>query len=179
MQNSVVLQYGGMPKQKSAAELYNNIDKIQHGSASWKTYSFCYSGPLPPLPPQWMTCTYELCMYDTCQVLQQQFANLDFKDKINYTLYKWFNKAGKHTWSNFMSGDQAWKQAVSHNQLVTFQDCYLSSIQDTIAKDLRTYGSIFIPVIGRSDKTTVYIATGHQEYHPVYQSPGNFVNTAQ
>ena len=90
---------------KSAAELYNNIDKIQHGSAPWKTYNICYSGPLPPLPPQWMTCTYELCMHDTCQVLLQQFANLDFKDKINYTLYKWFNKAGKHTWSNFMSGD--------------------------------------------------------------------------
>ena len=29
-----------------------------------------------------------------------------------------------------------------------------------------------------SDKTTVSVATGHQEYHPVYQSPVNITNTA-
>jgi Plavaka transposase len=37
---------------------------------------------------------------------------------------------------------------------------------------------MFIPVIAGSDKTTVSIATGHQEYHPVYMLPGNLTNTA-
>lgn len=60
-----------------------------------------------------------------------------------------------------------------------WRDCYLSSVQDTIAEDPSTHGSVFIPVIGGSDKTTVSVATGHQEYHPVYQSPGNFINTAR
>ena len=115
-----VLQHGGTPTWKSATELYDNIDKIQHGSAPWRTYSFCYSGPLPPAPPRWMTCTYELCTRDAHQVLQHQFANPDFKDKVNYTPYRQFNKAGKRIWSNFMSGDWAWKQAVSHNQFVAF-----------------------------------------------------------
>ena len=105
---------------RSAMELYDSIEKIQHGSAPWKTYSFRYLGPLPPLPPQWMTCTYELCTCDTRQVLQHQFANPDFKDKINYTPYKQFNKSRKRVWSNFMSGDWAWRQAVSCNQLVAF-----------------------------------------------------------
>jgi len=38
---------------------------------------------------------------------------------------------------------------------------------------------MLVPVVGGSDKTTVSIATGHQEYHPVYISPGNISNTAR
>jgi hypothetical protein len=38
---------------------------------------------------------------------------------------------------------------------------------------------MFVPVIGGSDKTTVSVATGHQEYHPHYVSPGNLTNTAR
>ena len=48
-----------------------------------------------------------------------------------------------------------------------------------IAKNSWTHGSVFIPVIGSSDKTTVSVITRHQEYHLVYQSPGNFINMAQ
>ena len=38
---------------------------------------------------------------------------------------------------------------------------------------------MFVPVVAGSDKTTVSVATGHQEYHPVYMSPGNLANTAR
>jgi hypothetical protein len=38
---------------------------------------------------------------------------------------------------------------------------------------------MFVPVIAGSDKTTVSVATGHQEYHPVYMSPGNLSNVAR
>jgi hypothetical protein len=37
---------------------------------------------------------------------------------------------------------------------------------------------MFVPVVAGSDKTTVSVATGHQEYHPVYMSPGNLTNIA-
>ena len=47
-----------------------------------------------------------------------------------------------------------------------------------IAEDPRMHGSVFIPIIGGSDGTTVSVAIGHQEYHLVYQSPGNFINMA-
>ncbi|KAH9980440.1 hypothetical protein BJV74DRAFT_879340 [Russula compacta] len=40
-----------------------------------------------------------------------------------------------------------------------------------IATDVSTYGAMLVP-------TTVSVATGHQEYHPVYASPGNISNTA-
>ena len=51
--------------------------------------------------------------------------------------------------------------------------------QDTIARDFSTHGAMLVPVIAGSDKTTVSVATGHQEYHPVYISPGIFTNTAR
>ena len=38
---------------------------------------------------------------------------------------------------------------------------------------------MLVPVIAGSDKTTVSVATGHQEYHPVYVSPGVITNTAR
>lgn len=65
-----------------------------------------------------MTRMYELCVRDSRQVLRQQFANPDFKDMTNYTPYRQFNKAGKRVWTNFMSGDWAWKQAVGLIHLI-------------------------------------------------------------
>jgi hypothetical protein len=38
---------------------------------------------------------------------------------------------------------------------------------------------MFVPVVAGSDKTTVSVATGHQEFHPVYMSPGNVTNIAR
>ena len=52
-------------------------------------------------------------------------------------------------------------------------------IQDQIARDESTHGAMFVPIVAGSDKTTVSVATGHQEYHPVYMSPGNLTNIAQ
>jgi Plavaka transposase len=37
---------------------------------------------------------------------------------------------------------------------------------------------MLMPVVAGSDKTTVSVTTGHQEYHSVYVLPGNISNTA-
>jgi hypothetical protein len=37
---------------------------------------------------------------------------------------------------------------------------------------------MFVPIIAGSDKKTVLVVTGHQEYHPVYVLVGNLSNTA-
>jgi Plavaka transposase len=55
----------------------------------------------------------------------------------------------------------------------------MNSHQDIIARDESMHGAMFIPVVAGSDKTTVSVATGHQEYHPVYMSPGNLTNVAR
>ncbi|KAH9974842.1 hypothetical protein BJV74DRAFT_879675 [Russula compacta] len=50
---------------------------------------------------------------------------------------------------------------------------------DEITKDESTHGAMFVPVVAGSDKTMVSVTTGHQEYHPVYMSPGNLTNIAR
>ncbi|KAJ8095642.1 hypothetical protein PM082_022988 [Marasmius tenuissimus] len=72
-----------------------------------------------------------------------------------------YNPSGKRVYSNLMSADWAWQQS------------------DIIGQDPATHGAMFFPVVCGSDKTTVSVATGHQEYHPVYQSPGNITNAAR
>ncbi|KAJ6468111.1 hypothetical protein C8R47DRAFT_1302846 [Mycena vitilis] len=156
-----VLQYGGAPPWRTAQDLYDAIDSIQHGDAPWKVYQIQYTGPRPPVPPKWMSETYELCTRDSRTVLHQQLANSDFQDKIDYSPYRQYDADGKRVWSNLMSGDWAWKQA------------------DEIAKDESAHGTTFIPLVAGSDKTTVSVATGHQEYHPVYQSPGVLTGVAR
>jgi len=46
-------------------------------------------------------------------------------------------------------------------------------------KNCANHGAMLVPVIAGSDKTTVSVATGHQEYHPVYASSGIISNTAR
>ena len=41
------------------------------------------------------------------------------------------------------------------------------------------HGACFVPVGNGSDKTTVSVGTGHQEYHPQYTSPGPLTNIAR
>lgn len=38
---------------------------------------------------------------------------------------------------------------------------------------------MLVPIVMGSDKTTVLVGTGHQEYHPGYISPGNITNIAR
>ncbi|KAJ7162408.1 hypothetical protein C8R46DRAFT_1283311 [Mycena filopes] len=149
-----VHKYGGTAAWKDARELYATIDAIQDGQAPWKTYTLRYAGPLPPgQPPKWMTQLYELCARDTRLLLHNQLGTTSFKDHIDLVPYRQFNHGGQRVWSNLMSGDWAWNQA------------------DKIALDPQTHGAAFVPVVAGSDKTTVSVATGHQQYHPVY-SPG-------
>ncbi|KAJ7719182.1 hypothetical protein DFH07DRAFT_872339 [Mycena maculata] len=151
-----VLKYGATAPWNNARELYATIDTIQDGQAPWKTHTLRYSGPLPPgQPPKWMTQSYELCTRDTRQLMHNQLGTIVSKDHVNFVLYRQFNHSGKCVWSNLMSGDWSWKQA------------------DMIGQDPQTHGLAFVPVVAGSDKTTVFVATGLQEYHPVYVSPAH------
>ncbi|KAF8522595.1 hypothetical protein BU17DRAFT_75141 [Hysterangium stoloniferum] len=55
----------------------------------------------------------------------------------------------------------------------------LNSFTNIITKDVTTHGSMFVPIILGSDKTTVSVATGHTEYWLVYLSIGNIHNNAR
>jgi hypothetical protein len=55
----------------------------------------------------------------------------------------------------------------------------ITLLKDLIAQDEATHGSTFVAAVAGSDKTTVSVATGHQEYHPAYLSPGVLTNIAR
>ena len=48
--------------------------------------------------------------------------------------------------------------------------------QDEVSRDPSTHGAMFISIVAGSDKTVASVATGHQEFHPVYIGPGNIDN---
>ena len=59
-------------------------------------------------------------------------------------------------------------------------DIGLISLQDKIfADDPTTEGAMFVPVILGSDKTTVSVATGQNEYYPLYMSIGTIHNNVR
>ena len=47
------------------------------------------------------------------------------------------------------------------------------------ADDNTTKGALYCPIILGADKTTVSVAMGHIEYHPLYMSLGNTHNTVR
>lgn len=98
----------------TAEQLYADIDAITEGSARWLTYHFRYRGLLPENPPKWMTDTYELVTRDTFELAQTQLSDVQFKGRLNHTPYRQFQPDGQRVWSNLMSADWAWKQAVRY-----------------------------------------------------------------
>jgi hypothetical protein len=173
-----VMEFGGDVPWENSKQLYATIDAIQQGDSPWKVYKIRYQGLRPPgAPPKWMTQTYEFCVRNTRRVLHHQFGTTQFKDSINYTPYQQFDGNNQRIWSNLMSADWAWTQAVRPS--VTLDVHFTDMTKTKIAEDESTHGSMFVPIVIGSDKTTVSVATGHQEFHPVYMSPGNLTNIAR
>lgn len=105
---------------KSAEELYATIDAIQAGGAPWTTHTFQYNGPKPTgAVPAWMTETYELSVRNVQNVLEGQLADRDFNGRCDYTPYKEFDSQGDRVWSNLLSGEWAYQEAVSFLLRVT------------------------------------------------------------
>jgi len=64
----------------------------------------------------------------------------------------------------------------SHRFLVLHITIILIFLQDIIAAEPGVEGSMFVPIILSSDKTTVSVGTSNNEYWPVYLSIGNIHN---
>ena len=143
-------------------DLYDVIDSTPLGDVSWQSFSVTYQGEKPPdSVPEWMDGSYEVCYRDPRDIIRNMLANPDFDGETDYVPYRDFDVDGHREWKDFMSGDWAYKQA------------------DIIAKDPMTHGSVFVPVILGSDKTTVSVATGQTDYYPLYASIGNVRNNVR
>ncbi|KAI0363452.1 hypothetical protein BV20DRAFT_1039932 [Pilatotrama ljubarskyi] len=134
-------------------DVYATIDNITLADMPWFAFKVSYKGPLPDGEvPKWMTEKFTVWFRDPPKVLHQQLGNQDIcLDEIDWTAKHVFNQKGQHVYENVMSADWAWQQA------------------DTIAADLKTHGSAFCSIVLGSDKTTMSVATGQNDYWPLVQ----------
>ena len=141
--------------------LLATIDSTPVGDVPWQGFSLSYNGPHPLIAPEWMTTAHEVWHRNTRQLVHHLLANRDFDGEFDYVPFQEFDTKKRRHWQDFMSGDWAWKEA------------------DIIANDPETHGSLLVPLILGSDKTTVSVATGQNEYYPVYLSIGNVRNNVR
>ncbi|KAF5350412.1 hypothetical protein D9758_012462 [Tetrapyrgos nigripes] len=147
----------GDPPFANKEDLYQTIDSTKLGDVPWESFSLSYSGDLGSLPEPWMTDKFEVHYRNPDLIIQNQLGNRDFATEIDMAPKKKFDENGR-VYENLMEGNWIWRQA------------------DKLSKDSNTHGCVPVPVICGSDKTTVSVATGQNEYYPLYISAGNIHN---
>lgn len=108
-------QYGDdetPPPFANARDLYNVIDATELGDVPWQAFAVKYSGEIPQDPPNWMSASYEVWFRDPLAVMEDQIGNRDFAKEIDYAPKQVFSMGSKRQFSDFMSGNWAWNQAV-------------------------------------------------------------------
>ncbi|KAJ7648027.1 hypothetical protein FB45DRAFT_783012 [Roridomyces roridus] len=136
-------------------DLYDTIDSTNLGHVPWQSFEVSYSLPVDPTDPTpWKRKPYTVYFRDPRLVLHNQLANPDFKSEIDLAPKRVYAADGTREYEDFMSGNWAWQQA------------------NEIAEDPQTHGSVFVPTILGSDKTTVSVATGQNDFYPLYLSNG-------
>lgn len=173
---------GCRPPFKNHRETYAKIDSIKVGDVPWDGFTLKYDGELPEsdIPP-WMKTEYQVWYRDPRQVIKNMFSNSDFKDNMDYAPYIITNASNNRIYHHFMSGEWAWEQAASllYSTLLHHSMFNTGAIQDRLQAKPTAHGVMLVPVLLGSDKTTASVATGDNEYYPLYLSIGNVHNNVR
>ncbi|KAG1782102.1 hypothetical protein EV702DRAFT_1177148 [Suillus placidus] len=156
-----LLKHGDMPPFADHKDLYKTIDNIPIGGINWQSFKIQYSGEKLDIPdvPSWMNQQFDVWYRDPCEVARNILANPNYVNDFDYRPFCEYSVSkDEHCYQDFMSGDWAWQQA------------------DIIATDPDALSATFVPIILGSDKTTVSVGTGNNEYYPLYLSIGNVRN---
>ncbi|RDX42526.1 hypothetical protein OH76DRAFT_1458725 [Lentinus brumalis] len=140
-----------------AEHMRGTLDSIAHSDGlPFAKYHFRYTGVATPQTPPWKLKTYVVYARNPLHVAEHMAACTDFNGSWDYVPYEEFTSDTCRRFSDFMSARFPFKKA--------------------IARDDQNKGAMLTPIILGADKTTVSVATGHQEYHPLYMSLGNLSN---
>ena len=102
------------PPFNSARHMQSVIDSILLGDVPWEGFKVMYDGEVPEHnAPSWMKNTYDVWFRNPLEVMEAQIGNCDFKGKIDYAPKQVLGKDGKRQFTDLMSGDWSWEQAVS------------------------------------------------------------------
>ncbi|KAJ7877130.1 hypothetical protein B0H13DRAFT_2235917 [Mycena leptocephala] len=126
----------GDPPFADHEDLYNTIDATEIGHVPWESFTVSYNKPLVPgdVTP-WKTQEYVVHFRDPAKSFISNSQIPTSKRKWILRLNK-SSRRGSRVYQDFMSGNWAWRQA------------------DIIVQDPATHGSMFVPIILGSDKTT-------------------------
>ncbi|KAI5991664.1 hypothetical protein EDC04DRAFT_2872897 [Pisolithus marmoratus] len=149
----------GKPPFNSHSHLYQTIDDISQEN-SWDCLEMHHVEANNPNAAPWKQSTYQICLHDAGKLVEQQLSNPGLKEFIDYSPQLVFGENHQRAWSNFMTGNWAWNQC------------------NELAKKEENHGAMFVPIILGSDKTVVSVATGNNEYWPLYITTGNVHNSA-
>ena len=106
--------HGGEQLFSDHEDLYNTIDSTDLGDLPWQKSSLHYKGALPSGEvPEWMTAQYDIFYRDPREVVKNILDNPTFDGAFDYVPYQDFDHNGDRRYENLMSGDWAFKQAVS------------------------------------------------------------------
>ncbi|KAL1740173.1 hypothetical protein HDZ31DRAFT_48026 [Schizophyllum fasciatum] len=151
------------PPFANARDLHDTIDAIQHGAVPWEAFTMSFGGPLDSdTPPEWQQAEYEVFFRCPRKVLHAQLANPDNATQMDFAPKQVLNANEKRVFSDYMSGNHPWRQA---NKLA----------EETADAE----GAVYCPIILGSDKTTVSVATGQNDFYPLYMSNGLVHNTVR
>lgn len=113
-----VLKGNNSTMYSSTKDILSTIDNIALGDLPWSSFKVRYNGPTNEDSPAWMRCVYTVHTRDTFTVQANFLKNQDFAGAIDYVPFRAFTQNGARRWSNLLSGNWAWKQAVRCHSVV-------------------------------------------------------------
>ena len=109
-----LFKHDDQPPFASHQDLYDTIDATPLGDVPWDNFSVRYNGIRPESEVlSWMDASFEVWYRNPRTLVQNMLSNPDFDNEFDYAPLQEHDLDGNHRFQNFMSGNWAWKQAVS------------------------------------------------------------------
>ena len=103
----------------SAYHMYATIDQIRLGGTPWECLTVSQEeGPEEENPPTWKMAEYQVWFRNVDCVIANMLNNPDFKNQFDYHPFIYTDSQGQRRWMDFMSGNYAWRQSVSHSHMI-------------------------------------------------------------
>ena len=118
---------------KNHQDMLAAIDSIEDGDVPWNSFTAKYSGTYPPTnPPDWMVKEYKVYYRNPLAVLRNMISNPSFNGQFDYSPYQEFED-GVRRWSDVMSADWVWEQAVGFQLPSAFRATDMNCIRIGLA----------------------------------------------
>lgn len=105
---------GDAPPFKNHTDMYETIDSTPLGDVEWESFTLNYDGPKPGgQVPSWMEADYDVWFRDPRKLIHNMISNPDFNGEFDYAPFQEHDNDGSRRYQDFMSGNWAWRQAVS------------------------------------------------------------------